>query len=309
MPPAPLLACPDCHAPLEPASPNELVCPQDGLRFPQVDGVWRLLLPGRADLYEKFVREYETIRLAEGRRSPDPAYYRALPHRDLSGRLSADWRIRAVSFNTLMQKIVRPSRASLRVLDLGAGNGWLSNRLALEGHQVLAVDLTTNDFDGLGCYRFYASSFTPVQAEFDHLPCAAGGADLLIFNASLHYSTNLRETLSEALRVLASGGSLVLMDSPVYHDPESGKSMVWEREAQFAELYGFPSNALKSENFLTYSRLESLGRDLKINWHFFSPFYGLQWALKPVRAYLLGRREPAHFHVILGTPIQSDVHL
>src|SRR4029453_11471326 len=33
------------------------------------------------------------------------------------------------------------SRDRLRILDLGAGNAWLSNRLSCEGHDVCAVDM------------------------------------------------------------------------------------------------------------------------------------------------------------------------
>lgn len=300
MPATPVFACPNCHTSLEQVSEDEWSCPVEGLSFPRIDGVWRFMLPGRLAGYEQFVHEYETIRRAEGRGAPDPAYYRALPYQDLSGKMSSDWRIRAASFDTLVQKVIGPPGSCLRVLDLGAGNGWLSNRLTGLGHQVLAVDLMTNDFDGLGCQRFYENSFTPIQAEFDRLPCADASADLVVFNASLHYSVSLRETLVEALRVLGQAGRLVLMDSPVYHDAESGKSMVREREAQFTQRYGFPSNTLKSENFLTHAGLENLGRELKIEWRYFTPFYGIGWTIKPLKAQLLGRREPARFHVISG---------
>ena len=38
---------------------------------------------------QRFLEDYSRIRQAEGRGSDDPAYYLALPYRDLSGRL--DW--------------------------------------------------------------------------------------------------------------------------------------------------------------------------------------------------------------------------
>ncbi len=228
--PALAFACPRCGSPLERSSPGELLeCPKDGLRFTQEDGIWRMLLPEREPLFAQFRHEYEAVRRAEGRRG-SPEYYRGLPERDLTGRMPGDWQIRRASFNALIEKVVSPleSQAArpLRILDLGAGNGWLSNRLAQRGHTLAAVDLADNDFDGLGCYRYYASSFTPVQAEFDHLPFVAGTVDLVIFNASLHYSTDYTVTFGEACRVLAPHGMLVVMDSPVYTDPSSGARMV-----------------------------------------------------------------------------------
>jgi SAM-dependent methyltransferase len=298
-----ILVCPRCRAALEETAPDELRCPADGLRFQRVDGIWRLLLDERAAFFEPFIRDYETVRRAEGRGSGDKAYYVNLPYHDLSGRMPADWRIRASSFDVFLKRVLapleRPAKA-LRVLDLGAGNGWLSNRLALRGHAVAAVDLMTNDFDGLGCHRFYDSAFIPVQAEFDRLPFRDASGDIVIFNASLHYSVDVAATLAEALRALDQAGTLVILDSPVYRNAASGALMVHERESRFTRQYGFPSNGLRSENYLTYVRLEELGRALNLEWKLITPFYGLRWAIRPILSALLGHREPAKFHVVIA---------
>jgi ubiquinone/menaquinone biosynthesis C-methylase UbiE len=291
--------CPRCRAPLAQTGPDELLCPAEMLHFRRQDGLWRFLLPERAAYFENFIRDYETIRRAEGRGSREAAYYRALPEQDLSGNLSADWRIRAASFKALIQKVIAPAKEPLRILDLGAGNGWLSNRLAARGHTVAAVDLLTNDFDGLGCRSFYTTDFTALQAEFDRLPLAAGNADLIIFNASLHYAVDFRATLAEALRVLARGGKLVVLDSPIYRQAGSGEKMVRERESQFTQRYGFPSNALPSQNYLTYALLAELSAEFELDCQRVTPFYGLRWLLRPLRAGLSGAREPAKFHLLI----------
>ena len=266
-----------------------------------------MLLPEREALFNEFIHEYETVRQAEQRGSQDPAYYRSLPQHDLSGRMRADWRIRAASYAALVRDIVRPMsrllRRPLSVLDLGAGNGWLSNRLAGAGHHLCAVDLATNDFDGLGCFRFYETAFTPVQAEFDHLPFPDQAVDLVIFNASFHYSPDYLHTLREARRVLAPAGSLVILDTPFYHDPASGRQMVREREALFTRQFGFPSNALHSENYLTYARLQDLGKVLHLRWRMITPYYGWRWLVRPLAARLRGRREPARFHLVEGSRV------
>lgn len=300
--------CPKCHAQLASPSPDSFVCLADNLRFERIDGIWRFLLPERQAHYAQFVAEYETVRQSEGRGSGDENYYRSLPYHDLSGRMSADWRIRAASFDSFLARILLPLEKEMArpvtVLDLGAGNGWLSNRLAQRKHNVGAVDLTLNDFDGLGCHRFFDSAFTPLQAEFDLLPFSNGAADLLIFNASLHYSEDYAKTLAESLRVLAPSGTLVILDSPFYHDPRSGAQMVVEREELFAKRFGFRSDAVKSQNYLTYSTLQHLGEQLGIGWQFITPNYGLGWEMRPLKARLFGRREPAKFHVVVGHGVQ-----
>jgi SAM-dependent methyltransferase len=297
-------ACPICHKPLIASDAAHLRCANDDVVFEQREGIWRFLTPDREVHYAQFMREYQQVRTAEGRGSIDAAYYRALPFADLSGRFTADWSIRARSFKALVQKVLQPlERAQQRpllILDLGAGNGWLSYRLAQRGHRMAAIDLLINPQDGLGAHVHYDVAFTPVQAEFDRLPFDAVQFDLAIFNASLHYAVDYTMTLREALRVLQPGGQIVVLDSPVYRSGDSGAQMVRERETAFTQAYGFPSNALPSENYLTQQRLHDLAEALQLRWQFIRPFYGWRWRLRPIMARLRGRREPARFAVIVG---------
>jgi SAM-dependent methyltransferase len=305
--------CPACGSELEAAGTadsaaaegvEELRCPADGHRYGRINGIWRFLPPDRAAYFSRFMEEYETVRKAEGRGSEDPSYYRALPFQDLTGRYSDNWRIRAASFRVFEERVLRPAEGRaggpMDIVDLGAGCGWLSHRLALRGHNPVAVDLSTGVSDGLGAHVHFEVPFTCVQSEFAHLPFAGGQADLAVYNASFHYSTDYSASLAEALRVLRPVGSVVILDSPVYGDRRSGEQMVREREALFLKEYGFPSNAVPCENFLTHARLDELARDLGLSWEIFKPFYGLGWALRPWRARLRGRREPAAFMVIVG---------
>jgi ubiquinone/menaquinone biosynthesis C-methylase UbiE len=302
-----LFICPRCRTPLERNVPDRVTCPQDGLEFQSVDGIWRFLLPESEAHYARFIADYEAVRRAEGRGSTSAEYYRALPFKDLSGRRQADWRIRARSFNVLVKNVLTRLQASLerslKIIDLGAGNGWLANRLSAQGDRVIAVDLLVNEQDGLGAWKFYEHSFVPMQAEFNHLPIVDRFADAVIFNASLHYSEKYAETLNEALRVLSPEGLIVIMDSPVYRRSTSGEEMVREREEQFRQKYGFASDNLQSENYLTYARLKEMAQELNLRWKFITPFYGFRWMLRPLLANLRGRRESAKFHLLVGKKI------
>jgi SAM-dependent methyltransferase len=252
----------------------------------------------------QFAHEYRTVRRAEGWGSHDGAYYRALPYHDLTGRFPGIWRIRARSYDTLVRQVIEPLEyslgANLELLDLGAGCGWLAHRLSLRGHRVAAIDLLDDPLDGLGATRHYATDLRPVLAEFDHLPLGAGLVDAVVFNASFHYSTDYAATLREALRVLRPRGTLVILDSPMYSDPTSGQRMVQERQARFLAAYGFASDALPSEHFLTPARLASLASSLGLIWQVHQP--GLDWRSALGRAVggIRARREPARFPVIVG---------
>jgi SAM-dependent methyltransferase len=266
----------------------------------------------RQAAYRRFIREYETVRKAEGRGSDDAAYYCALPFADLSGQMPESWAVRAKSYFTLIEQVIAPLEASdskLRIVDVGAGNCWLSYRLAERGHNLLAVDLLVNTYDGLGAHIHYPRQFIPVQAEFDRLPLASGQADVVIFNASFHYSTGFERTLREAQRVLSPDGRLVILDTPIYRDPTSGKQMVQEREAQFLQMYGFASNTLESENFLTFVRLRQLEKINSLRFEMHRPRYGLAWRLKPWIARLRGSREPAQFLVLSAQSVSDETVL
>ncbi|HLB63384.1 MAG TPA: class I SAM-dependent methyltransferase [Anaerolineales bacterium] len=298
-------ACPACRSSLEIVSSESVRCHQDDLIFTRVDGIWHFLAPERRARFDRFIQEYETVREREGRGSEDAEYYRRLPFEDRSGRHAGDWKIRAATFRAFLSEVLAPAEekqaAPLRILDLGAGNGWLSNRLARRGLDVAAVDLLVNARDGLAAWTHYEQGFLVVQAEYDRLPFLDGVCDLAIFNASFHYSVDYGITLREALRVLAPGGQVVILDSPIYRDPASGEQMVLERQACFREAYGFPSDALPSENYLTDGRLRALGDEFGIRWRLIRPDYGLRWALRPWVARARRRREPARFLVIVGS--------
>jgi ubiquinone/menaquinone biosynthesis C-methylase UbiE len=289
--------CPRCHGPLQKISDHEMHCAADDLSFQQVDGIWKFLLPERESHYARFIGDYEKIRSLEGRHSQDANYYRSLPFEDLSGRFSADWRIRAASYK-MLERLITPR---MTVIDLGAGNGWLSNRLAAHGCDAYAVDLLLNAEDGLGAWKHYKNTFTPVQAEFGRLPFADGSSSLLIFNASFHYSEDYQETLAEALRVIEPQGIVIIMDSPVYHHAGSGEQMVNERKTAFLSQYGFASDALQSKNYMTYQQMEQLGKHMGIQWKHLRPFYGLRWILRPWRSRVRGQREPAEFGLWVGS--------
>lgn len=238
------------------------------------------------------------------------------------------WAVRAQSFVTLLEQVIEPlerrvaqpalstsagsahalskSKWPLRILDLGAGNGWLSNRLAARGHWLAAVDLGVNSWDGLGAQRHYSTTFTCLQAEFDHLPLDDNQADLVIFNAAFHYSVNYGVTLREALRVLRPGGLVAVMDTAVYQHQTSGEKMVAEREATFKQQLGFASNALPSENFLTPQRLHGMATALKVSWQQIDTVPQWRRWIRQVKVALRRQREPAQFPIIIFTAEDAE---
>jgi SAM-dependent methyltransferase len=304
------LRCPRCLRGLQVIDVLDLSasvqCFSCGLGISSQNGIWRAVAPGRKEHFRQFVCEYQRIRALEGRGSRNPEFYLKLPYEDLTGRNRWQWKIRGRSFSFFETRILPAMgdgyRRDLDILDLGAGNCWMSYRLALRGHRPLAVDLLDNFFDGLGAARHYLArlprSLPRFQAEMDRLPFADRQFDVAIFNASFHYSEDYHATIREALRCLRRPGYLVIMDSPLYWSDASGEQMVRERRAAFTRRFGLTSDSIPSLEYLTAGILQELARMFQLAWQIEKPWYGLRWALRPVKARLLGRREPSKFFLI-----------
>lgn len=299
------LQCPRCRA-----NPDGFSCARCGLILAVRDGIVRALPPARAAHYARFIQDYERIRAAEGRGSESDDYYLGLPYLDASGRNSGQWRIRARSFDCLMRHVLGKFAVGhyRRVLDLGAGNCWMSFRMALAGYRPCAVDLLTNDSDGLGAGAHYAPYlprlFPRFQAEMTHLPFQDDEFDTVIFNASFHYAEDAEAALGEALRCVRSGGLVIISDTPWYSGESSGQRMVAERQADFLRRFGTASDSLKALEYLTDERLALLAERFAIRWRILSPRYGLRWAMRPW-ARLLHRREPSRFRIYVARKLSS----
>jgi SAM-dependent methyltransferase len=284
-------------------------CARCGWNMYAMDGIWRAILPARANQIGSSLQAYETVREAEGRWSDEGEFYRLLPWRDTTGRFSAQWEIRARSFDVLRESVLpdcirRCGRKRMRVLDLGAGNCWMSYRLALFGHFPVAVDIGVGSKDGLGAARHYrgvlGQLFPRYQAEMDWLPFADKQFDVVVYNASFHYAQDYATTLREAVRVLRPNGAIVIVDSPTYRRESDGEAMMREKSAEFERKFGTDSGDMNGQAYLTPERLANLER-IGISWRSYSPWYGWRWALRPIVARINGRRRPSQFHIYLGT--------
>lgn len=301
------LRCPVCHSgfPNVDSQPVRLTCFACGFAIPEVKGILRALPPERKSRFERFVCDYESVRTREGWGAPTPDYYLALPFKDLTNKHDWIWRIRARTLLYLQDRVLANlearSSSGLRILDIGAGNGWLSYRLAKLGHFPVAIDLLDDDIDGLGAARHYLSqlphAFPRFQAEMDCLPFESGQFDVAIFNASFHYSSDYEKTLKEVVRCLRDSGLVVIADTPFYRRDESGEQMLAERRALFERQFGVRSDGIQNGEYLTIATLDKLAKSLGIQWSVGKPWYGLQWALRPVKARLLRRREPSKFYL------------
>ena len=255
-----------------------------------------------AQAYARFRTAYAEHRAAEGR-GFNGADLLSLPYL-VAGPLARQWSVRAATFDAFLRRVIRP-RAAVRgepfhILDLGAGNGWLSYRLAREGHACTALDIRDDDVDGLGAAQAFLEQvdFTPVVASFDAPPVPDAAMDVTLFNASLHYATDLHAVLAEAARVTRPGGLIAILDSPFYASEAAGLAMVAQKHDSAAQTFGARASELLSlpfAEFLTRERLTTASIGLGLRWRRHRVLYPLWYEIRGLFARVKRQRRPSRF--------------
>ncbi|MCU1381893.1 MAG: hypothetical protein JWL71_590 [Acidobacteria bacterium] len=291
----PRFVCPECRTDLVETGAEQFACAACSRRFDRRGGLWRFLTDTRGARLEPFVRQYRIVRQREGRRPAAPDYYRRLPSVAPGDPHARDWQVRRETYHHLLGHVLAAGELQLRVLDLGAGSAWLSHRLAALGHHAVAVDAIDDEVDGLGASRHYATPFTAVQADFDALPFAAGQFDLVVFNGSLHYAADIAATLERAYGVLAPGGTLVVMDSPMFRADRDGSAMVGSARQHLIGECGCADVVQPGEGYLTFARLDGVADKLALRAQFVPSRGPLGWRVRRSMARIRLRRAPAAF--------------
>jgi SAM-dependent methyltransferase len=191
-------------------------------------------------------------------------------------------------------------KIALRILEVGAGNGWFSFRMALAGHYVLATDISLDEEDGLGALHRYArpspglgERLTCALAEMEEFPLEDAQFDLVVANGSLHYAARIQDAVVEAYRVLRPGGAFLVLDSPVYDREEHGRDMVRRRQERHREMA--ISDTAPTSGFLLEREFLALSTSAGFEVEVERPFEGFPRALRRGYCWLRRAAPPARF--------------
>jgi ArsR family transcriptional regulator len=128
----------------------------------------------------------------------------------------------------------------LVIADVGAGEGTLALMLAQTAKQVIAVDSSPKMAEyGRGLVERNGIQNVEYRiGDMEELPIDSCGVDLVLMHQSLHHALHPGQALSEAFRVLSSGGRIVILDL-LKHEVEAARDLygdVWLGFSQ-AELH------------------------------------------------------------------------
>jgi len=147
------------------------------------------------------------------------------------------------SFLVVAEQLKMPPNG--RILDLGAGSGWVSELLAKLGYRPISLDLSLALLT-LGKRRFERERLTPRLAVGDMgcLPVASRSMDAAVVIDALHHVPVMGGVFGEAYRVLVEGGQLVLAEPGEGHaESEKSRGERLEHGVQEREIHLFEAIA------------------------------------------------------------------
>ena len=258
------LRCPECHQPLQ-----GLRCPNQHT-YAVEDGVLVLLNAAFRQRLQPFNLRLEQYRAAEGKRLLDPGVYEQLPGAQ-AVRGNFEWRLRRYDL-ALIRDLLR-RRPRQRILDIGAWNGWLSHRLAADGHALTAIDYFTDRFDGLGARAFYSTEWQAIQMDLTDLSPLDQTFDVVVLNRCLQFFSDPAQYVAQASQKVAPGGLLIATGLAFYADPTDKARQVRALQEAYRRQYAADIFLNPTKGYLDFAdRAQLTARGLRLH---------LYWQLIP----------------------------
>jgi ubiquinone/menaquinone biosynthesis C-methylase UbiE/uncharacterized protein YbaR (Trm112 family) len=126
------------------------------------------------------------------------------------------WYVQGASIRQLIREI--PFSPGQWLLDIGSNTCWASNFFARHDLQVIALDISLWEMQGLYTADYFIedglSYFERVLGSMNDMPIAANSLDYVYACEVLHHndSEGLRRTFEEAYRVLKPGGRMLVVN-------------------------------------------------------------------------------------------------
>lgn len=171
--------------------------------------------------FSAFEQHYISVRSKEGRLL-SLEEIRRLPYPDVSDRNYSEWQLRQKSIRRLVDYINAKHKV-LRILDIGCGNGFMTNLLAGKEHRVVGVDVNLTELKQ-AAQAFPNARITWYYFDLLNEVLPEDAFDIITFGASFQYFKDPAEILSVCKSLLAPGGEIHIVDSPFYAQEEKARA-------------------------------------------------------------------------------------
>lgn len=224
----------------------------------------RLLTPPFAAQLDAFTQAFQADRIAQQYSGLPQAAYAQLPFGN-AVRNDPEWRARQADLRLILKRL--PTGKTLRVLDIGAWNGWLSHQLAIRGHDVTAVSYFADAQDGLGARQFYPNpKWQAIQMDECDLDVLRDEFDVVILNRCVQFSPDVIKQVQAAQARVAAGGLLIATGLNFYKDSSQHTARIQARAVAFRQRHGIDLFLRPTRGYLDWddlTRLRALKLDLQ----------------------------------------------
>jgi 2-polyprenyl-3-methyl-5-hydroxy-6-metoxy-1,4-benzoquinol methylase len=180
---------------------------------------------------------YLKTRKKEGRLYDD-SIVKNLPEFPLEHRYYTEWRVRKLSSQKLVNYLSN-IKGEKDILDLGCGNGWLSNMLSdIDNSNVLGMDLNTAELEQASKVFLPKNNLLFAYADIFNITLNEYKFDFIILAAMIQYFRDISSLLENLLGKLKDEGEIHIIDSPLYSEKEVSKAR--ERSASYYAELGVP---------------------------------------------------------------------
>jgi SAM-dependent methyltransferase len=188
---------------------------------------------------QDFEREYTALRTSEGRMLPD-AIVTTLPRIPQHHPLYREWAVRRRSAKSLMRYLKKfdPDR----ILEIGCGNGWLTNFLA--SHlQADCCGVDVNEIELKQGVRLFSTTdrITFVYGDITSGVFDDCKTDVIICASVIQYFPNVTSLIDKLRGMLRPGGEIHIIDTPLYRDSDAAAAKA--RSVEHFTKLGHPAMA------------------------------------------------------------------
>ncbi|WP_066408477.1 class I SAM-dependent methyltransferase [Flavisolibacter tropicus] len=175
------------------------------------------LINDTAPNYYDFEQEYLYLRDKEGRIYSDEVVAQ-LPLVSKSHHLKNEWKIRGRSCKWLVNYFSKKNKP-YRILEIGCGNGWLSNQLAnVQNVQVVGMDINTMELEQANRV-FTRANLQFIYGDISNV-CLNEQFDAIVFAAAFQYFESVGKILNACFGQLKEEGEVHIIDTPFYNVEE-----------------------------------------------------------------------------------------
>lgn len=193
---------------------------------------------------DHFLKSFEEYRTSNNLVIKDVSLYKNLPF----SIYSEEWKERQKDIYVIDEKI--KNKKNLKILDVGSWNGWLSNYLSNKGHQVTALNLFMDEYDGLLSKNKYETTYTSLQINVEELYRIEDQFDCIVFNRNWAFFNNAQKVFNDAKKMLTPNGEILFTGLAFYKNPVKAKKNLELMNEKFETKYKIPIIYNDSKGYL-----------------------------------------------------------